>query len=118
MLSERKNQILEFISNYQQKEGYPPSVREICKALGFASPGSLLKHLRSLEVEGLIIAEPGKKRAWKLTNHPLSRSIPLIGRIAAGAPILADQNKEGDLAIDPRLSVQTKCLRSWFKVIQ
>ncbi len=83
--------------------GYPPSVREICKALGLASPGSLLKHLRSLEDEGFIVSDPHKKRTWKLTRGPAKARIPLIGRIAAGAPILAEQNKESDLSIDPRL---------------
>ncbi len=99
----RQKEILEFMAAYQDREGFPPSIREICQAVGLSSPGSLIKHLRSLEAKGFIAGVPGKKRAWKLTNRSSRNYIPLIGRIAAGTPILADENKDDDLPVDPKL---------------
>ena len=101
-ITKRQQQVLDFMARYQAGHGFPPSVREICKGLGLASPGSLLKHLRVLEAEGHLSREPGKKRAWKLTGgDPAGPSIPLVGHIAAGTPILAEENREDDLPIDP-----------------
>ena len=102
-MTERQQTILEFIREFQAREGFGPSVREICQALGLASPGSLIKHLRALEEQGLISRTPGKKRTWKLTGRRAAPSIPILGRIAAGAPILAVENREGDLPVDPAL---------------
>ena len=65
--------------------------------------GSLIKHLRGLENEGFLTSIPGKKRAWKLTHQRLPFSVPLVGQIAAGTPILAEENREDDLPVDPKL---------------
>ena len=102
-LTDRQQAVLHFIEAFYEKEGFPPSLREICKGLGLASPGSLIKHVRALESKGRITNIPGKKRAWKLTEIKHLRTIPLIGRIAAGTPLLAAENKEEDLPIDPNL---------------
>jgi len=99
----RQKEILSFIGSFQDREGFPPSLREICKGLDLASAGSLLKHMRALEKEGYLTSVPGKKRAWKLTFRPASLFIPLVGQIAAGTPILAQENREEDLPVDPRL---------------
>jgi repressor LexA len=99
----RQKQIVDFITDFQAREGFPPSLREICKALGLVSAGSLIKHMRSLEAEGLIKGTPGSKRAWKLVD-PTSKSgpvIPVLGQIAAGQPILAQENREDELPINP-----------------
>ncbi len=114
-ITARQTEILHFIANFQAREGFPPSVREICKALGLASPGSLLKHLRALELQGLLAGTPGRKRAWKLTGRPQHVSVPLIGRIAAGTPILAEENREADLPVDPRLFGSEKVFALWVK---
>lgn len=101
-ITDRQKQILECIVDYQSREGFPPSVRELCQKLDLASPGSLLKHLRALENNGFLIRSPGKKRAWKIAGYASpSSSIPLVGRIAAGSPILAEQTNEENLPIDP-----------------
>jgi len=93
---------MEFIRSFHNEEGFPPSLREICKALGLASSGSLIKHIRALELEGLLTKTPGKKRAWKLKGGMSVRtSIPVVGRIAAGTPILAEENREENLPFDP-----------------
>ncbi len=102
-ITDRQKEVLDFIEAFQAREGFPPSIREICKAMGLTSPGSLLKHLRALENQGFLTGMPGKKRAWKLAHQRLPFSIPLIGQIAAGVPILAEENREYDLPVDPQL---------------
>ena len=102
-VTERQKQILDFIRLFQKREGFPPSLREMCKGLGLASHGSLIRHIRLLESQGLIHSLSGKKRAWKIveaqsTDEP---SIPVLGRIAAGAPILAQEVVEEHLPINP-----------------
>jgi repressor LexA len=101
-ITPRQKQLLDFIERCQRQEGFPPSVRDMCAALGLASHGSLLRHLRILESEGYLTRLPGKKRTWRLTNQTRDISIPLIGRIAAGEPILAEQTIEDNLLFDPR----------------
>ena len=102
-VTERQKQILDFITLFQKHEGFSPSLREICKGVGLVSHGSLVKHIRSLESQGLIKGMPGKKRAWKLVDSQSRTipSIPILGRIAAGNPILAQEDKEEHLPINP-----------------
>jgi repressor LexA len=102
-ITERQKEILTFIQVFHSQEGGPPSLREMCRGLGLASSGSLLVTLRTLETKGYLVRNPGKNRRWQLANRQPSACIPLIGQIAAGEPILADQNKETDLPIDPKL---------------
>lgn len=105
-----KKDILQSIATLQAREGYSPTVRDICNHLGRSSAGSMHKDLESLEKSGFLEKIPGKSRTWQLTprawdliGKPSAPSIPLVGRIAAGTPILAEQNREDDLPIDPRL---------------
>ncbi|MGC9029505.1 MAG: transcriptional repressor LexA [Desulfomonilaceae bacterium] len=102
-ITAQQKKVLAFIRSFQEQNGFPPSLREICAALGLSSPGSLIKHVRRLESEGLIERTPGKKRAWRVIGSEPRSSIPLVGRIAAGTPILAEANKEDDLPVDPML---------------
>ncbi len=109
-ITERQKEILAYLGKFQAREGFPPSIREICTALDLKSPGSLHRHLRALETEGCLEKNPGKKRAWKLTEigwqlvgRPSAPAIPVIGRIAAGTPILAEENREDELPIDPTI---------------
>ena len=102
VVTNRQQQILEFINRFQAKNGFGPTIREVCQAMGLASPGSLIKHLRALEREGELTRSPGKKRTWQVTRgRSGGPSIPLIGQIAAGTPILAEENRETDLPVDP-----------------
>jgi len=114
-ITTRQKEILRFIENFQAREGFPPSVREICKAMGLSSAGSLIKHLRALELQGRLTGTPGKKRAWKLIGRPSHVSLPLVGRIAAGTPILAEENRENDLPVDPRFFGSEKVFALWVK---
>lgn len=103
---ERERRILEFMKAEIAEKGYPPTVREICKELGIKSTSTVHKDLKNLEAEGLIKKDPSKPRALMLvekeTQQPaapeLERSdvvdLPVVGRIAAGTPILAQENIE------------------------
>ncbi len=102
-ITKRQQEILRFIETFHAKEGGPPSLREICKGLGLASSGSLLKPLRALEGKGYLVRNPGKNRRWQLANRKPQISIPLVGEIAAGPPSLAEQNVEEYLPIDSTL---------------
>ncbi len=98
---ESQNRILEFIKQELQAHGYPPSVREICEAVNLKSTSTVHGHLRELENRGLIRRDPTKPRALEVLDNPLSkgRTVPLIGRVTAGQPILAEQNIEDYLVM-------------------
>lgn len=98
-LSPREEQILSFITDTIAKKGFPPSVREIGKAVGLASPSSVYAHLQQLEKKGILRRQKGKKRALEVI-HPLLQApkvikVPIVGSVAAGQPILAQENIEG-----------------------
>ena len=92
--SQRK--ILDFIKREIELKGYPPSVREICHAVGLKSTSTVHAHLNQLEDKGMIRRDPTKPRALEVLDNPLSRgrTIPLVGRVTAGQPILAVENIE------------------------
>ncbi len=102
-LTERQRQILLVIEQAMQDRGYPPSVREICEAVGLNSPATVHTHLKTLQEMGFIRRDPSKPRAIEVrfdTNSEVamerrpSRHIPLIGDVAAGTNVLAQQNVE------------------------
>ncbi|HVL64282.1 MAG TPA: transcriptional repressor LexA [Actinomycetota bacterium] len=102
-LTDRQRQTLEFIADTVAGRGYPPSVREICEALGLQSSSTAHSHIQALVRKGFLKVDPSKPRAIELlydrdTDLPRerasARSVPLLGRIAAGAPILAEENVE------------------------
>ena len=97
-LTDRQRQTLQFISDTVTERGYPPSVREIGEAMGLASSSTVHSHMQALQRKGYIKIDPTKPRAIELlfdaetglaTDRSPVRSVPLLGRIAAGAPILA-----------------------------
>lgn len=96
---ESRTKILAFIREEIQNKGYPPSVREICRAVGFKSTSSVHAHLRDLEREGLLRRDATKPRAMELTDNPKGRIIPLVGRVTAGLPILAVENIEDEIVL-------------------
>lgn len=111
-LTRRQQQIFDFILNEIHRKGYPPSVREIGKAFELSSSSTVHSHLSALEQKGLIRRDPGKPRALEVLNFRETssvsstkiRNIPLIGRIAAGAPILAQENIEDVLPFPAELT--------------
>ncbi len=102
VVSQRQEDVIEFIRSFHRRQGFGPTVREVCAGLGLKSPGSLMKHLCALEDEGLLERSPGKKRTWRPVDAA-SPSIPLLGRIAAGLPLFAEENHEASLPVDPGL---------------
>jgi len=94
-LTPRQQQVLEFIRVSLRDNGYPPTVREICAALHLSSPSTVHAHLANLERLGLIKRDPTKPRALDVVQDLRPRRpLPLVGRVAAGRPILAEENIE------------------------
>ena len=94
-LTPRQQQVLEFIRESVRANGYPPTVREICAALDLSSPSTVHAHLANLERLGLIKRNPTKPRALDVVQDLRPRRpLPLVGRVAAGQPILAEENIE------------------------
>ncbi|MDD2509941.1 MAG: transcriptional repressor LexA [Syntrophomonas sp.] len=103
-LSERQKQILDFIKQSSREKGYPPSVREIGQAVGLKSSSTVHAHLVRLEEKGFLRRDPAKPRAIiPLDNEPLLQSealsVPVVGNVAAGSPILAEQNIDNYLSV-------------------
>jgi len=99
----RQRRIVDFIRKTVQERGYPPTVREIGEAVGLTSSSSVHAQLANLEKRGLLRRDPTKPRAMELQGSGSSRGggarIPLVGRISAGVPVLADQNIEDWLVV-------------------
>src|SRR5689334_21214475 len=104
-LTKRQKEIFDFMRKYAAKTGYPPTVREIGKAVGLHSSSTVHAHLANLEKLGLVRRDPSKPRAIELLFDKAKRTIrpenglPLVGQVAAGAPILAEENIEEYLEI-------------------
>jgi repressor LexA len=110
-LTARQREIWSFLVDYVDRHGYPPTVREIGEAVGLASPSTVHAHLANLERAGLLRRDPTKPRALELvgrdkrTDSPPVElpKLPLLGQIAAGAPLLAEENVEDEIAVPETL---------------
>jgi len=100
-LTPRQNEILHLIETHVEESGFPPTRAEICTAMGFSSPNSAETHLRALERKGVIEMTSGASRGIRLKQQ--QASLPVIGRVAAGSPMLAEQNVERRYRVDPAL---------------
>lgn len=119
-ITKRQQQIYDFIRSYQKEKGYPPSVREMAAAVGLSSPSTVHAHLSALEDHGLIKRDATKPRALEVFNADGSSvklggapaaapargtvSLPLVGRVAAGMPILAEQNIEDTFTLPTEIA--------------
>jgi len=114
VLTDRQQEIWNFLVQYVDGHGYPPTVREIGEAVGLASPSTVHAHLANLERAGLLRRDPTKPRALELVGRerrePAAESapldvqrLPLVGEIAAGGPLLADENIEDHLVVPETL---------------
>ncbi len=104
--SEKQMAILDYIRQEIEQKGYPPSVREICVAVGLKSTSSVHAHLTQLEKRGLLRRDSTKPRAIEVLDGGMSsrgRSVPLVGRVTAGLPILAMENIEDYLVLPQHL---------------
>ena len=105
-LTARQQQILDWIRGYLEATGMPPTRAEIAGGLGFSTPSSAEDHLQALARKGAIELLPGASRGLRLKEMPglpLQGSLPLVGRVAAGQPILAVENIESRYRVDPAL---------------
>jgi len=112
VLTGRQQQIWDFLVDYVDRHGYPPTVREIGNAVGLASPSTVHAHLANLERAGLLKRDPTKPRALELSGRGRrepakvdepKRGLPLVGEIAAGGPLLAEDNIEEHLVLPEML---------------
>jgi repressor LexA len=111
MLTGRQREIIDYLSEYVHERGYPPTVREIGEAVGLASPSTVHAHLANLERAGLLKRDPTKPRALELVGRERAAreeskllSLPLVGDIAAGGPLLAEENVEDYLEVPELLA--------------
>ena len=113
-LTGRQREIWSFLVDYVDRHGYPPTVREIGGAVGLASPSTVHAHLANLERAGLLRRDPTKPRALELVGRSRGAEttteataelpkLPLLGQIAAGGPLLAEQNVEDEIAVPENL---------------
>jgi len=111
-LTRRQQQILDYIKQQASLNGYPPTVREIGEAVGLSSPATVYTHLSALEAKGYLKRDASKSRSISVIGSaaddaPSNKTqavrnttvLPLVGRVAAGVPILAEQNVEGTMAL-------------------
>ena len=107
---ENQQKILDFIKSEIEEKGYPPSVREICAAVGLRSTSTVHAHLNHLEAQGLIRRDSTKPRALEVLDgsQARGRSVPLVGRVTAGQPILAIENIEEYLTLPQSVLGQGK----------
>lgn len=112
-LTQRQQQILDFIISEIGRKGYPPSVREIGQAVGLTSSSTVHSHLAALEKKGYIRRDPTKPRALEIFDFRPNdrgvssgkvRSVPLVGRVAAGIPLLAQENIEDSFALPTEIA--------------
>lgn len=103
-LTSRQIEILRMIEAHVEESGFPPTRAEICAAMGFSSPNAAETHLRALERKGVIEMTSGASRGIRLTQlqQPPS-TLPVVGRVAAGSPMLAEQNVEQHCKVDSAL---------------
>ena len=121
-ITKRQMQIYEYIKDYQKENGYPPCVREMAGAVGLSSPSTVHAHLSALEDHGLIKRDASKPRALEVFNEDGSSAklasvesapdrgtiaLPLIGRVAAGLPILAEQNVEDTFTLPVEIATDS-----------
>ena len=97
----RQERILNVIREFTAQHGYPPSVREIGERVGLSSSSTIHSHLKTLERHGLLRRDPTKPRALSAEGNPAPESVimPIVGRVAAGVPITAQENLEGEFVL-------------------
>jgi repressor LexA len=100
-MTERQREVLEFIKRFHAERGLPPSLREIAEHFGIAVR-AVQDHLKAIEKKGGIRRLPGRSRGIQLADHTFAkpRRLPVLGRIAAGRPLLAEETVEGEVVVD------------------
>jgi repressor LexA len=111
-LTDRQSEILQFIQQFISETGYPPTLRDICRQFGMASTYGVQRHMEALEKKGYISRDSNTSRGMTVIrdsdneavvgriDNVMITKVPVVGRVAAGMPIMAIENQEGSLAID------------------
>ena len=95
-LKPKEQKVLDYVKEFKKNNGYAPSVRDVCRDLNYKSTSTVHMYLNRLELLGYIVKEDGKSRAITLVDDaPTVKAVPIIGTVAAGSPILAEQTYEG-----------------------
>lgn len=102
-LTARQQQVLQFIQKFTDSEGFPPTRAEIAQGLGFRSVNAAEDHLKALVKKGAIDILPGTSRGIRVRNATHGKGLPLVGRVAAGSPILAAEHIEARYRVDANL---------------
>lgn len=102
-LTLRQAEILRMVQEFMERMGFPPTRAEIAKALGFRSPNAAEEHLQALARKKVIELLPGASRGIRLLGEEPRLSLPVVGRVAAGSPILAEEHIEDHYSMDPNL---------------
>ena len=102
-LTHRQQLVLTFIQEFAHAEGFPPTRAEIAKALGFRSINAAEDHVKALRKKGVIEILPGTSRGIRILGDREHGGVPIIGKVAAGSPILAEEHIQGRYRIDPGL---------------
>jgi repressor LexA len=105
-LTKRQQEIFDYVRRHAREHGYPPTVRDIGKAIGLTSSSTVHAHLANLEKLGLLRRDPTKPRAIEVLGEkakaaPPAPGLPLVGQVAAGQPVLAEENIEEYVAVPP-----------------
>jgi len=119
ILTERQQQIFDFILSNINKYGYPPSIPEVQEKFSFKSPNAVQDHLEALERKGYIARRPHKSRGLEILNGKIAKDnidniddnvteVPIVGSVSAGVPILAQENIEGTIFVDKLISRNNK----------
>jgi repressor LexA len=114
-LNPRQRQILDFLRDHAHRHAYPPTVREIGQAVGLSSSSTVQNHLNTLESKGFIRRDPTKSRTVEVVGEDVAAAVPaipslkvlqlpLVGRVAAGTPVLAEQNVDDHIAIGAEIA--------------
>ena len=103
MLTNRQRQVLDFIRAHIAASGAPPTRAEIARALGFRSATAAEDHLQALARKGVIVLAIGTSRGIRIVNHGDEQGLPVVGRVAAGAPILAQEHIASHCCVEPGL---------------
>jgi repressor LexA len=110
-INPRQRQILDFLREHAERYAYPPTVREIGLAVGLSSSSTVQNHLNTLEERGFIRRDPSKSRTVEIVDGGMATtsrsnivSLPLVGRVAAGSPVLAAENIEDHLRVGPEIA--------------
>ena len=114
-ISKKQEEILEYIKSQILERGFPPAVREICEAVNLKSTSSVHSHLETLEKNGYIRRDPTKPRAIEILDDSFNLTrremvqVPILGRVAAGEPLLAEQNIEEYYPIPVEFVPNSEC---------